>query len=419
MRIFLALLLLTSCSAYRGGEPELVSINLIDREGMSETITNDERLKRYTSVDFLTPQPYLKVLRVYKNKQTSLIPAYVTSYHPNGQLKQYLEVVNGRAFGPYREWYSNGVQKLEAQVMGGIADVTTEAEKSWLFDGISQVWNEEGGLMATIPYDKGELSGVSTYYHPNGAVAKLLPYESGRLSGVYQSFREDGLLLLRAEYANGHLNGTLQAFWENGSSAYEEIYCNERLLSGFYFDQEGNCVSQVEEGKGWRAFGTEGGWEFQEFRGGNLEGEVRLLNAQGFLLRSYFVKNGLKNGQEIIYYTPTNNNRAESQPKVAITWVDSRIHGLVKTWYEEGGQESQREMSRNVKNGLLTAWYKDGNLMLIEEYDTGKLIKGKYYRKSEKHPISKVIGGRGLATLFDGDGTFLRKISYNNGSPSD
>lgn len=416
--LWLCLALLCAGCAYRSKAPELVSINLIDREGMSETVTNDERLKRYVDVDFLTPQPYLKVLRVYKTRDSSLIPAYVTSYHPNGQLRQYLEVVNGRAYGLYQEWYPNGVQKLEAKVIGGMADVTSEAEKSWLFDGICQVWNEEGGLQATIPYDKGVLVGSSTYYYPSGSVSKIIPYDNGQLNGVYQCYREDGLLLLTAEYQNSRLSGLSQAFWEDGSVAYEETYCNQRLLSGTYFDQTGRCLAQVKEGKGWRAFATPEGWEFQEFRSGKLEGEVKSVDPQGVLLRSYSMKNGLKNGQEIIY-VPQTDRATKPQPKVSISWVDATMHGLVKTWYEEGGQESQREMCKNLKNGLLSAWYKDGNLMLIEEYDNGKLIKGKYYRKSEKQPVSKVIGGRGLATIFDGDGNLLRKTNYNNGSPSD
>ncbi len=416
--LFLFLLFLTGCGAYRSSEPTLVSINLIDREGMSETITNDERIKRYVDVDFLAPQPYLKVLRVYKTSNSFLIPAYVTSYHPNGLLKQYLEVINGRANGPYREWYSNGVQKLEAQVIGGTADVTQDAEKSWLFDGLSQVWNEEGGLQAEIPYDKGELSGVSTYYHPNGVVSKRAPFTHNQLNGGYEIYRDDGTLQQMAEYRNGRLEGQAVGYWEDENPSFQELYSDNKLVSGLYFDRRGQCIAKVENGKGWRALSTKEGWELQEFRGGLLEGEVKVIDKQGALVRRYFVKNDLKNGVETYYY-PSSHAEQEPFPKLSINWVNANIHGQVKTWYEDGGQESQREMTNNVKNGLLTAWYKDGNLMLIEEYDSGKLIKGKYYRKGEKNPVSKVIGGRGLVTMFDPEGNFQRKIPYQNGSPGE
>ena len=90
---------------------------------------------------------------------------------------------------------------------------------------------------------------------------------------------------------------------------------------------------------------------------------------------------------------------------------------MVKTWYPDGSMESQREMSGNYKNGLLTAWYIDGNLMLIEEYDRDKLIRGEYFKKGEKIPASQVAGGKGVATLFDSEGNYLRRVNIFNGRP--
>ena len=99
-------------------------------------------------------------------------------------------------------------------------------------------------------------------------------------------------------------------------------------------------------------------------------------------------------------------------------WVEGRIQGLVKTWYPNGTSESQREMSRNAKNGLLTAWYFDGSVMMIEQYDRDKLLKGEYFERGEKIPVSQVMNGKGIATIHDSKGTFLRRITYNNGKPS-
>ena len=412
---FLLFALFTSCAANRAFEMKLASINIIDRDGMSETINNKERLQKYAGVDFMAPQPYQKVLRVYKIEKSADIPAFVTSYHPNGQLRQYLEVMNGRAFGSYREWYLNGIQKLEADVIGGVADVTVDAEKSWLFDGMSFVWDEEGALQAEIPYEKGELSGLSIYYHPNGNIAKKVPYERNSLQGLYEVYRSDGSLLLTAEYCGGRMHGEANGYWENGQFSAQETFFEGKLITGIYFDRCGNCVARITNGNGWRAVFTKEGKELREYRQGILDGEVKIFDHQDHLTRTYSVKNGIKNGEEIIYYPFPN----KLLPKLSIYWVDANMNGLVKTWYESGMQESQREMSRNVKNGLLTAWYKDGNLMLIEEYDNGKLIKGKYFRKNDKNPISKVIGSRGTATLYDGDGNFLRKVAYNNGVPAE
>ena len=43
------------------------------------------------------------------------------------------------------------------------------------------------------------------------------------------------------------------------------------------------------------------------------------------------------------------------------------------------------------------------------------LISGKYYKKNSQTPISEIIDGNGVATLYDEEGIFLHKIPYQNG----
>jgi len=80
--------------------------------------------------------------------------------------------------------------------------------------------------------------------------------------------------------------------------------------------------------------------------------------------------------------------------------------------------ESQRVWADNQKNGLSSAWYQDGSLMLIEEYEKDKLMKGDYFRRGEKLPVTQILNGNGTATLFDAVGTFKRKVEYYSGKPS-
>ncbi len=418
MLLALFCVILSSC-APRQTQDTLVSINLIDRDGISETITSKERLKKYAVADFLSSQPYQKVLRVYKRKPNGDIPAYVTSYHPNGQLHQYLEIINGRALGPYNEWYPNGQQKIEAFVIGGEADITVAAEKSWLFDGICQVWDEQGNLLAEIPYDKGVLEGTSIYYHPDGNIAKTTPFTKGQIHGTHSAYLPAGALLLTAEYKDNVQDGISLQYRPNGEISAEEIYCEGLLMNGRYIDACNQIVSEIQEGNGYRSvFQGDFLLELQEFHHGVPEGEVKTFNSRGQPVRIWHVKNGLKQGEEIEYYV-TPKKIDKPIPKISINWFDNKIQGVVKTWYPNGVQESQREMSQNTKNGIATAWYLDGSLMLIEEYDRNKLIRGEYYRKGEKQPVSMIIKGKGLATLFDADGNFVRKVNYIGGMPLD
>lgn len=397
---------------------QLASISLVDRNGMTETISQVERLKQYESVDFFSPQPYQKVLRVYARDDQSNIRAYITTYHENGQLKQYLEVINNRAYGHYREWYPDGVMKLDAFVISGVADLTLSAEQSWMFDGSSQVWDEKGNILASIQYLSGVLNGCSLYFHPNGQVWKRVPFNHGQIHGTYEIYLENGDLLQTTEYTNGIKNGVSRRFWCKDKLSTEEFYSEGLLKTAQYFDLQGKPVASITDGYGLRAtFGRETISELQQFKNGVQEGEVKVFDQNGRLMKLYHVKDGVKHGEEIDYSEARPNT--PPQPKISIQWHEGRIQGLVKTWYENGTTESHREMSSNKKNGMLTAWYKDGSIMMIEEYDQDKLIKGKYFKRGEKIPLSEVVMSNGTATIFDGNGNFVRKITYFNGKPQE
>ena len=54
---------------------------------------------------------------------------------------------------------------------------------------------------------------------------------------------------------------------------------------------------------------------------------------------------------------------------------------------------------------------------LIEEYENDLLMKAAYYKKDENIPISTILTGNGIATLYDEDGHFLKTVKYNKGNP--
>lgn len=391
---------------------KITSINIIDRNGLSETINSKERLNAFEKTDFLAAQPYQKVMRVYGKQENGDIKSCITSYYPNGQIKQYLEAINNRAFGDYKEWYSNGLQKIEARVLGGIADINTHAEQSWLFEGVSRAWNEDGKLIAEIRYVKGELQGESLYYHPNGQKWKSISYDKNRHHGETKIYLENGLLFQTAHYLNGEKEGLAFRYWNSNQVTYQENYEKGLLLEGSYYNEEGHLISRIHKGKGQRAiFSKKHLQELQEYQNGIQEGRVKVYDEQEHLIALYSIKKGVKQGEEINYFPNS------KQPKLQLTWYEGVLQGAIKTWYDNGQLESQREMSGNCKQGLLTAWYRNGALMLVEEYDNDKLIKGEYYRIGERIPISHIERGKGIATLFNPEGNFSRKVLYQDGKP--
>lgn len=414
---FLFVLFLQSCTANKSrfGITELKTITLIDRNGITETINNSERIKQYQGVNFLRSQPYEKVLRIHRRTKEGRIPAYIHSYHENGQPKQYLEVIDSRAYGSYTEWHSNGNCRVRACVVGGEADLSEQAEKSWIFDGHSSAWDEEGCLVADIPYKNGVQEGTAHYYHKNGVVWRKVPFEKGTPHGEAEVYLDNGQLFQRISWNLGTLDGQAEKYWPLSTLAAEELYESNALVEGKYYDQAGKLICQIRDGNGCKAlFGKCEVAEIHEFRNGNPEGAVKVFGTDKKLIRRYYVKNDQKHGEEIEYYELPHLRHL---PKLFVTWHEGKIQGIAKTWYDNGVQESSREISNNAKNGVSTAWYRDGNLMLIEEYAHDKLQKGEYYRRGEKRPISKIENGNGTATLFDSEGNFNRKVYYENAEP--
>lgn len=391
----------------------IVSMQVIDRNGFSETISNKERLQIYQNVNFLSSQPYETVLRVYGKNEEGKNASKLTSYHENGSIWQYLEAVDGRAHGKYLEWHENGKIKIEAHAIEGLADLSETAQTSWIFDGESSVWDENGSLMASFHYDKGNLVGEAKYYYPDGKLSKIVPYDRGQAHGILQIFDQDGHIHQTIPYHQGQKNGNAIFYWNDNQTQASEKYEMGLLKSGEYYTPQNQLISEVIGGSGYRiVFNGDKIHSKTEYRQGTPEGKVELYDTQEKIYTSYQIKNGKKNGEEWEYY-----KESPDAPKMYIHWVDDQIQGMVKTWYQNGKLESQKEMSNNKKQGLSFAYYPTGDLMLMEEYDNDKLVKGSYYKKGETTPTSSVEKGEGIVSLFTQEGYFSQKIPYENGKP--
>lgn len=414
---FAFLLILSGCSVFSRNDPpeQIVSIQVIDRNGFTETISNKERLTNYQNVDFITAQPYQKVLRVFGKNEEGKSHSKLTSYHDNGTIWQYLEALDGRANGLYLEWHENGKLHIEAHVIEGLADLSETAQKTWLFNMRSTVWNEEGSLMAEFQYNKGLLEGEAKYYHPNGTLAKSIPYDKGLIEGSLRMFNPRGVLLEKIDFKKGQKDGQSLGNWNENNPKYQEQYREGKLINATYFSPKGIPIAEVENGLGIKAeYQDTGQYSLIEYQNGYPEGQVKIYLPNGNLHSIHHLKNGKKHGCEWEYYPSTEENL---KSKLMVTWHEEIMQGMVKTWYENGVLESQREMSNNKKHGHSFAYYVTGDLMLMEEYDNDKLIKGAYYQKGSQDPISVVEEGNGIATIYHPDGYFLQKITYERGRP--
>ncbi len=390
----------------------IVSMQMIDRNHFTETMSNADRLASFQKVDFLSPQPYEKVLRVYGRNRKGQSLSKITSYHDNGGLYQYLEAVDGRAHGLYREWFSNGELHVEAHLIEGVADIHELAQATWVFDGECKAFDEEGDLAALFHYTKGMLVGQATYFFKEGAVERVIPYEQGLVHGISQLFDLQGHLLEEVPHVQGKREGLATAHWEKGKRRSLEHFQGDRWVEAIYWDPQGVVVAEVKEGRGKVAQFEQGKLiRLLSIHEGIVEGEICEFKESGELEHSYHVYEGKKHGEECEYYP------GAPQAKLSIHWEKDQIQGLVKTWYLSGVLESQREVHHNKKQGSSFAWYQNGDLMFTEEYENDLLVKGVYYKKGDKRAVSRIDSGKGIATLHTPEGLFLKKVNYARGKP--
>lgn len=403
----------TGCQQRQNHASSLSSIHILDRNGFSETISADDRLLQLEKNDFNLPQPYQKVTRIFHKTPSGKVPSAITTYHPNGSLWQTLDVLDGRAFGSYREFFASGQLRLEARVIEGEGDIHTHSQDDWVFDGTSKAWNSDGILIAEISYQKGVLEGPSKYYHCNEQLAKIVPYRKGEIHGVITLYDMEGNLYGTESYKHGLRDGVTQYEETCENPFYRETYEMGKLMQAVYFDKSGLSIGEIRNGTGEKlSFLPKEKLKKTEYHNGYPEGKVQLYNQKNELETEYSVMNGNKHGEEWFYYSSGLKN-----PKMMITWYKDKIHGPVKTWYETGAIESEKEMSNNLRHGHSFAWYLDGSLMLIENYEKDKLVKGSYLQKGSKDPVSIVKDGNGVATLHDANGYFLKTIEYQKGRP--
>ncbi len=402
---------------YEKNKGILINVHIIDFNGFSETITNKDRLRQFEQRNFLLPQQYRKVLRVFRRSQTGNSLSIVTLYHENGQIYRYLECVNGRASGNFREWYDNGQIKIEAYVTAGSADVDDKSVDTWTFDGLSKAWTPQGKKMGVFSYKKGLLNGASTMCYLSGEVEWYTEYKDGKKSGFERHFRPDGSLIEEISYQDGLREGVSRGYWTTGKLKYQEDFQLDLLQEGIYYPKEGEeALSTVLKGNGVRSLFNDDILVSQyQIQQGKPSGWVKIFSDDGTLSREYSEINGKKDGREVLYYSLEENEKGG--PKLAIEWKRGSITGIVETWYPEGAIQSKREMKQNERDGISMGWYPNGDLMLVEDYEKGSLKKGSYHKKGDTVPYSTVENGKGTATIFDGDGRIVEKITYQEGKP--
>jgi len=202
------------------------------------------------------------------------------------------------------------------------------------------------GVVVTKNYSRGELEGDATYTFPHSdTIEKLETFVQGNLVKE-QQFDESGHLLQETDYLS-QTDKKVQAWYESGAPKSLEIYTGDLINSAEYYSEEGEIEGRIDQGHGSRIHK-------------NHRGELVLLDE---VEMGHVVK-------QIAYFQ-------NGTPKHATPFLNGRVQGKRRTYYEGGEPNTVEEWNENVQHGL-TEVFRHG-----EKYAEVPYVRGK------KHGIEK------------------------------
>lgn len=184
-------------------------------------------------------------------------------------------------------------------------------------------------------------------------------------------------------YESGRLQSVVN-FKADGKTAYNVMYHESSgrvMAKGKYYEQKKDSV--------WVYFDNVGNLKSQEnYKNGVLDGQQILYyepyNGKYRVARSQYYKNGVKHGQYKEYY-PNTKLKAEGN------YVDGNFDGVVKFYYGNGNLERVERYKYAVKHGWWIFYDEEGHATGKTLFWEGRALKGQ--ELEEKAALLKAEDG--------------------------
>ncbi len=201
---------------------------------------------------------------------TGLKEGVLGEWYANGVKAKVGTYKHGKLVGAYKEWYDDGVPKLQCTYRkvseeGDGGEEFTGQYSEWyplgtvkvdrLYNGVgkridfSSTYYYNGQRETLEYYDMhGIRTGQYSEWHSNGAVRKSYAYDAeGDIHGEYKEFTEDGKTTLSEVYEHGKKHGTSFTYTGGSRIASKEEYRNGILVEKYiYFGGKQNDYLYVE-----------------------------------------------------------------------------------------------------------------------------------------------------------------------------
>ena len=148
-------------------------------------------------------------------------------FYPNGSKEAIISIFSGNVEGEQKEWYLNGSIKSDSY----ISTNDKEFYREWYSDGKDKMfcryvdgvekcerWFENKQLQSLMYYVNKQLDGTVLEFYPDGTVFKRFEMKNGKRNGKYEEFYHNGQIKIESYWDNGISCSKTKGWQEDGSS---------------------------------------------------------------------------------------------------------------------------------------------------------------------------------------------------------
>ena len=329
-------------------------------------------------------------------------------FYENGNLAYEVSYLEGNKHGKeieynekeellYERNYQNGAKHGLEKIYNIENNMEIEGEFSMSKKiGIFKTY-KKGLLIKEIDYSSPELEGKE--YNMEGKIVFEGTFNANgnKYTGNYKEYYNNGKLKLEGKYIECYIKGKVKEYYENGKTLFEGEYSYSKRYNGKIFDENGEVIDEIKEGKSMKK-------ELDEKKRFKFEGK--------------YLEGKFWNGKIKEYYDTDNAHiKFEGQ------YLNGEIMGKGKEYYENGNLKFEADYVRGEKIGKVKEYYDTGILKYEGYFYYVKHGKGKLY--NEKGELifegefykDKKFNGKGKEYLDDDDDDSILEYEgeYHNG----
>ncbi|GAA4816508.1 TonB family protein [Litoribaculum gwangyangense] len=119
------------------------------------------------------------------------------------------------------------------------------SHKFFTKNGFNRGYFDDGNIKYVYHYKLNKLDSIGKTYYNSGKTRSIFNYYDNKLNGSSKTFFENGQLQFDENYKDGNLHGDLKTYFENGTLKRYDVYDEGELISGHFYNEEGNEIEYV------------------------------------------------------------------------------------------------------------------------------------------------------------------------------